>query len=226
MLISHAKRFIFIHNPKAAGTTFRTAINPLHDDRVVYWGFVENPFFQMRMDTAHLRSWEMPIVAPDIFSLMDDYRTLAFVRDPLERFLSACAEFFRSARPQSRFQHWPARGKRMLIQRLIRSGVIQSGVLANYRYVHFSPQVWFTHLGQRRIVRQIVHIRPGNDDLAEGFAYLGLPYVKVPPVNVTRNVDWSAVASQEIKDFVRIFYAQDYAMLAKLEPGQARLGQG
>ncbi len=216
MLICHAKRFIFIHNPKAAGTTFRTAINPLHDHPVVFWGFADDPYFQARLDLAHLRSWELPVVAPDVFALMGEYKTLAFVRDPLERFLSACAEHFRGHRPHSRFHRWPPAGKRVLIQHLIRSGRIEAGVLGDYRYVHFSPQVWFTHLGRRRIVRHILPIRPGNDDLAEAFARLGLQYARVSPVHSTPNAEWKAVASPEIAAFVRRFYAQDYALLERL----------
>jgi len=221
MLISHAKRFVFIHNPKAAGTTFRTAINPLHDHPVVFWGFKDNPYFQIRLDLAHLRSWEIQVVAPEIFAVLDDYLTLAFVRDPLERFLSACAEHFRSHRPRSRFHRWPPAGKRALIQHLIRSRRIETGVMGDFRYVHFSPQVWFTHLGNRRIVRHIVPIRPGEDDLAEGFACLGLPYIPTKRANFTPNVEWKAVSSPEIEAFVRRFYARDYEMLAQLRADQA-----
>jgi hypothetical protein len=216
MIVSHAKNFIFIHNPKAAGTAFRSAIAAYHDHPRTFWGIAPSAYFNADIDLAHLRAWELPTVAPDVFAALPTCASLAFVRDPLPRFLSACAEHFRNFHPAARFNRWGPIGKRLLIHRLIRSGAIQAGVRGDPRYVHFSPQHWFTHLGERPIVRHIVPIRSNADDFSRAFALLGLPPTPALVENRSPDADWHALASAPIRNFVRDFYAADRALLANL----------
>lgn len=214
MIVSSARNFIFIHNPKAAGTAFRSAIAPHHDHPTQFWGIVPNAYFNAPVDLAHLRAWELPVVAPDVFAALDTNTSLAFLREPLPRFLSACAEHFRDFHPNARFNRWGPFGKRLLIHRLIRSGRIQAGVRSDPSYVHFSPQHWFTHLGHRQIVRHLLPIRTGREDFAHAFALLGLPQAPPRVENRTQGADWHSLASPEIAAFVRDFYARDAALLA------------
>ena len=216
MIISTAQNFIFIHNPKAAGTAFRSAIAPYHDHPRQFWGVAADAYFNAPVDLAHLRAWELPVVAPDVFAALDTYASLAFLRDPLPRGLSACAEHFRNFRPQARFARWGVMGQRLLIHRLIRSGRIQAGVRADPHYVHFSPQHWFTHLGERQIVRHLLAIRSDQDDFSRAFALLGLPPAPARVENRTQGADWYFLVSPEITAFVRDFYAADHALLAGL----------
>ncbi len=218
VIVSNLKNFVFIHNPKAAGTAFRSAIARWHDHPTRFWGTASHPYFQAPLDLAHLRAWELPIVAPDVFAALETRPSLAFVRDPLPRFLSACAEHFRDFRPRARFARFGPTGQRLLIHWLIRSGRIAAGVRGDYRYVHFSPQRWFTHLGDRQIVRHILPIRSEQDDFAQAFALLDLPPAPAQEENRTTGADWHALASPQITRFVRDFYAMDYALLAEL-PG-------
>lgn len=218
MIVSSARRFIFIHNPKAAGTAFRSAITPYHDHARIFWGISPCPYFNGAVDLAHLRAWELPVVAPDVFAALESHTSLAFLRDPLPRFLSACAEHFRNFHPRARFNRWGPVGKRVLIHRLIRSGRIQARVRGDVQYVHFSPQTWFTHLGDQRIMRHLVPIRSDREDFARAFALLGLPAVVPQQENRTPDANWPALASREIEAFVRDFYARDYALLAELAP--------
>lgn len=216
MIVSNARGFIFIHNPKAAGTAFRSAIAPYHDHATRFWDIAPNAYFNAPVDLAHLRAWELPVVAPDVFAALHIHASLAFLRDPLPRFLSACAEHFRNFHPKARFARWGTTGKRFLIHRLIRSGRIQAGVRADIRYVHFSPQHWFTHLGDRQIVRHLLPIRSEQDDFSGAFTLLGLPHAAPRTENRTPGADWQALASPEITAFVRGFYATDHALLARL----------
>jgi hypothetical protein len=216
VIVSAAHRFVFIHNPKAAGTAFRTAIAPYHDHPTEFWGIVQNAFFNGPVDLAHLRSWELPIVAPRVFAALDSYTSLAFLRDPLPRFLSACAEHFRNFRPQARFAIRPPYGQQLLIHRLIRSGDIPSRVRCDPEFVHFSPQIWFTHLGELRLVRHLLPIASEQDNFSAAFALLGLPPAPPQAENRTPGANWRTVASPEIEAFVRDFYAQDYQLLETL----------
>lgn len=213
MIVSDAKNFVFIHNPKAAGTAFRSAIAPWHDHPTLFWGTAPSPYLRTRVDLAHLRAWELPIVAPDVFAALQTRPSLAFVRDPLPRFLSACAEHFRNFRPRARFARLPPPGQRALIHWLIRTGRIESGVRADPRYVHFSPQRWFTHLGDRQIVRHILPIRSGDEDFTSAFTLLGLPLATARQENRTQGANWQSLASPLIRRFVADFYARDHALL-------------
>jgi len=213
MIVSYAKNFVFIHNPKAAGTAFRSAVAPWHDHPMTFWGTAPSPYLHTQVDLAHLRAWELPIVAPDVFAALHTRPSLAFIRDPLPRFLSACAEHFRNFRPRARFARLPPIGQRALIHWLIRSGRIQAGVRADPRYVHFSPQRWFTHLGDRQIVRHILPIRSDAEDFTPAFTLLGLPPAAAKQENRTRGADWQSLASPLIRRFVADFYAQDHALL-------------
>jgi hypothetical protein len=213
MIVSHAKNFVFLHNPKAAGTAFRSAIAPWHDHKTNFWGIVHHPYFNSRLDLAHLRAWELPVVAPDVFAVLRTCPSLAFVRDPLPRFLSACAEHFRQFLPRFRFTRLPHAGQRVLIHWLIRSGRIQAGVRGDHRYVHFSPQCWFTHLGEQQIARHIVPIRSGQEDFSSAFTLLGLPPTPAKQENRTQGADWQTLASPLIRRFVDSFYAEDRALL-------------
>jgi len=216
MIVSSTRSFVFVHNPKAAGTAFRSAIAPFHDHPTQFWGVAPNAYFDAPVDLAHLRAWELPVVAPDVSATLESGTSLAFLRDPLPRFLSACAEHFRNFRPRARFHRWGPRGQRLLIHRLIRSGEIQARVRWDPHYVHFSPQHWFTHLGERRIVRHLLPIRGEREDFGPAFALLGLPAAPSRMENRTQGADWRALASPEIEAFTRDFYARDHALWAEL----------
>lgn len=216
MIVSNARRFIFIHNPKAAGTAFRSAIAPWHDHPIQFWGRAPSAYLQTEVDLAHLRAWELPVVAPDVFAALDQHTSIAFLRDPLPRFLSACAEHFRDFHPKARFARWGPRGQRLLIHWLIRSGRIQAGVRGDPAFVHFSPQIWFTHLGEQQIVRHLLPIRSEQEDFAPAFALLGLPPAPPREENRTPGADWNLLATPTVESFVRDFYARDYELLDRL----------
>lgn len=56
LVVVSAHRFVFTHNPKAAGTAFRRAIVPLHDHSAEFSGITWNAYFQALVDLAHLQA--------------------------------------------------------------------------------------------------------------------------------------------------------------------------
>ncbi len=85
MIISHAKKFVFIHNPKSAGTSIRKALQKYHDDPKEYWHHEFIPLLNRVVDLAHLDVHEISQVRPDL----KDYTFFTVVRDPVERTVSA-----------------------------------------------------------------------------------------------------------------------------------------
>jgi Sulfotransferase family len=55
MIVSHAKRFVFLHIPKCAGTSFRNALKRYHDDEENFWYRRHHPYFGCEIDYAHMR---------------------------------------------------------------------------------------------------------------------------------------------------------------------------
>lgn len=216
MIVSHARRFVFLHNPKTAGSSFRAMLDPYHDHPTRFWDIAQDPYFNSAMDMAHPRLWELAALVPPLFADLDNYLTLVFVRDPVSRFLSACAEHFRRFRAADGFDIADSVRRRALIHQLIGSGAIEAGVRGDYRFIHFSPQFWFTHLGTRRVARHVLKLRAEGEDFAEALALLRLPAMPARHDNSSAGADWDAVQDEGISGFVHRFYARDYAMLAEL----------
>lgn len=55
MIVSHAKRFIFLHIPKCAGTSFRDALKCYYDDFENFWYRRYHSHFDCEIDLAHMR---------------------------------------------------------------------------------------------------------------------------------------------------------------------------
>ena len=83
MIVCHARRFIFFHNPKCAGMSFRAALQPYHDDRFSFWGIYHAAYFRNAIDHSHLRLWELHALFPDIFRCTETYNSVIFVRKPV-----------------------------------------------------------------------------------------------------------------------------------------------
>lgn len=90
MIISDTEKFIFIHNPKCAGTTVRTTLSRYDSRNNFYWMY--DRFNGMDIDKAHLPLHILEKYAPSDFKLMDEYFVFGFVRHPLERFISSFNE--------------------------------------------------------------------------------------------------------------------------------------
>ena len=105
MIVSHARQFIFFHNPKCAGTSMRVALAGYHDDPFSFWGIFPAPFFRNHIDHTHLRLWEMQVLFPHIIRAAQTYRTVIFVRNRI-------GGFFRQLTSTSRNSNRPCSWQR------------------------------------------------------------------------------------------------------------------
>jgi hypothetical protein len=213
MIVSHQRRFIVFHNPKCAGTSLRVALGPYHDDPVMFRGFGEAPFFRTRLDHAHLRLWELQALFPRILAATARYRSVILVRDPLRRFISAVAHHFHYFQPNAPLDAMPPAVQIQTIEAFVDGILTQARIMTDFRYVHFSPQVWFILLGDRRVPERVLPLDGEKRFAAEAFAHLGVPDQGLTVENPAR-LDLSHIAaSPKIASFVRTFYAPDYAFL-------------
>ncbi|WP_158921201.1 sulfotransferase family 2 domain-containing protein [Acidisphaera sp. S103] len=213
MIVSHANRFIFFHNPKCAGTSFRDMLKPYHDDPFTFWGIFHAPYFRNDIDHTHLRLWEMQAQFPKIFACTDTYNSVIFVRDPYARFLSAVNEHVKKFQPQIDLATMPAARRVEVVEALIQKLLSIANIMTNWRFIHFSPQLWYLRLGDRTVPRHIIPM--GDDDtfVREALTVLGLPDLPMQHHNPSPIDLTPALASPIVTKFVREFYADDFAFL-------------
>jgi len=90
MIISESNKFIFIHNPKCAGTTVRNSLEKFDTRDGYYWLFDEVD--DRKIDKAHLALNILHRYAPQDFELLKKYFVFGFVRNPYDRVISAFNE--------------------------------------------------------------------------------------------------------------------------------------
>jgi hypothetical protein len=133
MIISHKDRFIFLHIPKCAGTSFRTSLIKYHDDPNTFY-YVRNIKGKI-YDLCHLTLFELQ----DLFGIdYLQYTTLGIVRDPIERFISGYMEYVRHIKDYFRNE------RHIEIIPLILK-LDEHSLSQDSRYIHLRHQTDFTH---------------------------------------------------------------------------------
>jgi hypothetical protein len=90
VIVSESKKFIFIHNPKCAGTSVRTALKQFDTRDNYYWLFSD--LDGKKIDKAHMPLNIFRRFSPMDFELLRSYFVFGFVRDPYSRVVSSFNE--------------------------------------------------------------------------------------------------------------------------------------
>lgn len=90
MIISESHHFIFIHNPKCAGTSMRVALKEFDTRANFYWGLTQ--LDNQKIDKAHLPLNILRRFQRADFNLLSKYFVFGFVRNPYERAVSSFNE--------------------------------------------------------------------------------------------------------------------------------------
>ncbi len=215
MIISSAKKTIFVHIPKCAGTSFRTAIQHMHDYPVEFWNFAYSDYFQRDLDFAHLRMWEVAAMFPDVFEKLQTYKSLVFVRNRYSRFVSAAQEHISRFGGIKLATRTPEDQKRV-IELLIKRNLTTTRILGDKAYVHFSPQAWYINLGPKRIVKHIVPMREGSDFIKTALTMLGAKSLPARTLNESKLAVNEILSSPVVQEFVESFYKQDAILFESL----------
>ena len=214
MIVSHARRFIFFHNPKCAGTAIHNALQPFHDDATTFWGPRDVPYFQNRLDHTHLRLWELAAAYPALFrAATEDYRSVMFVRNPYARFLSAVAEHFRKFRRELLFETLSREEQAAMVTWFLDRELTIERITTDWTTIHFSPQIWFIRPGDRVVPRTILPLDTEGRVMPVAFTALGLPAVDVGRVNPSPYDLRHLLTMRRVVSFIEEFYEQDFAFL-------------
>lgn len=128
MIISHKHKFVFMHNPKVAGSAIRKTLEHLHDDDINFWHQGYLPELDRVVDLAHLTWREILQLRPEV----EDYDVMVVVRDPYARFVSAVQE---CVRQHSMYFHQ--------LDEWIERHMDETNFRWNWRYIHLCPQHYF-----------------------------------------------------------------------------------
>ena len=152
MIICDQQAFAFVHIPKCAGTSVRRGLRAIDSTGGAFFDIADHPAMG-RVHLAHLTLADLAAHYPDALDKVRRYRSMAIVRDPLDRFQSAIFQRLRE------FKRIP--------QSAITPAMVEAegaGVLAtldrapgrlDLEHVHFNRQADFIELDGARVVRDV-----------------------------------------------------------------------
>jgi hypothetical protein len=166
MIISDEKKFVFLHNPKSAGTTVRFALKKFDSYEGKFW---RNQCDELERygDMAHLSIKSLKAFFPNEYRKIETYFTFGFVRHPIKRFFSGFNETHKS-----------------LLQQVDNNTVkIDSykEVLRKYTEVQLScshPEGWYTHVKPQKQI-----FFDGNRCMADLILKIEEPFPKIHKIS-------------------------------------------
>ena len=202
MIISHSQKFVFIHNPKVAGTSLRNALSKWDDTKNAFWGPYYHPILGRKIDLAHVMIRDLAVF-PELRGSMEDYFTFGIVRDPIERFHSAVS-YYNKRKPDR------ARKAHEFLELFIKYPTLMT---YDIDFVHFCPQHEFFYYQSEQGLKCLADVLLPLERLNRLPNLLKLPFM-IGQDNVSdgsRGHKDGAVDEQ-----IGILYEQDYRLMGHL----------
>lgn len=158
MIVSDTRNFVFIHNPKCAGTTVRKALKQFDTTNDTFWMFEE---VDGRMiDKAHMRMSVLQSLYPEYFNRLSLHFVFMFVRNPYTRAVSAFAEARSKGLPRAT-RDQPVTDMDAYVEELNAFIASLDPLLLDgwdLRYTHFARQRDMAYLGAKCMVDCIMEV--------------------------------------------------------------------
>jgi hypothetical protein len=164
MIISERKGFIFIHNPKCAGTSVRAALMPFDTTLNHFWMFEK--WNGTQVDKAHMPLTLFRRLYPEYYRLLDTYLSFMFVRDPYDRTVSAFNELRRGLLPSEQdldSEKTYSAALNRFIGNMSEAAIRQE----MHKYRHFVRQTDMAYIGHKRRVDVIMKMEDLPDALSQ-----------------------------------------------------------
>ncbi|MBM4146915.1 MAG: sulfotransferase family protein [Nitrospira sp.] len=209
MLISDKHSFIFVHNPKCAGTSVRKALQNYDTRNNYFWMFAE--LNGSKIDKAHMPLHVLKVYSPQVYELFKNYFTFMFVRHPIERCISGFNEIHKElARglAAGKLSGDEYGGKlNAFISSLSHKKI--SGYYITYR--HFIKQSDYCFLGGKRHIDQVLRIEdyPGNLEVLN----IHHPFVAS---RLSDNMSMKNVSPAKVKLYVEYLNDESIAIIRDL----------
>lgn len=146
MIISNTNKWVFIHNPKVAGSSVRRLLLPYNESPLELWHQRHVPELQRIVDMSHLSPEEFDIVTEH---KCQNYFKFGFVRDPYSRLLSALKEYSVQNSVDVCSNTW----KR---EEFILDKLTLVTTQYDWNFSHFRPQFRFFYTGINRRVADFI----------------------------------------------------------------------
>ncbi len=175
MIISDSEAFVFVHNPKVGGMTFRTALAQFdtRDNFFFEWKTIGDS--KKQLDMAHITLFQLRKFFPEVFEDIKGYYKFGFVRNPYTRFLSAISQHLKLSTPYTRAA---ILGDPDLFYQFANSfavNALQDGPIENdHRLVHFRKQSNFLFIDNNQWVTDVFKLEnPAEVKGTQAAAWLG-----------------------------------------------------
>lgn len=214
MIISESKKFVFIHNPKCAGTSVRFLLEKFDTRANFYWGFAE--LDGKKVDKAHMPVNILRRFSLTDFDLLNSYFVFGFVRNPYSRIISSYNE-----------QHIQLYNNLINGNESISSYQIKLNDFIknlkpsdingwNIKYRHFVRQTDMFYLGEKCIADLVFKVENFDDSYKK--IELFLPSLKESfknKINIKKNskpvkIDFLNLLSTESIDIINKLYNSDF----------------
>ena len=195
VIISHKHKWVFVHNPKVAGTSVRKALAPYHDDEREFW---HQGWFAPEdrvVDLAHLTAdiWH-PIVN-------SGYTSFGFVRHPYDRFVSGLNEVMR--------RH--CKDFVPDLKRFVMEQMTPANLRWDWRFIHLCPQHHFFFRGNKRVVDHVGRMENLDRDWNAVTSLIGLN-IQLPHERVGALPQHRLLEDSEVLDRVNSLYLRDFRL--------------
>lgn len=214
MIISDTKQFVFLHNPKAAGTSIRQNILLPHDTRHnFFWGMASGGSLKRPIDKAHLALEDFKVVFPDTYSILQDYFVFAFVRDPYERYISSFHEYIKHNHTNMDIGSLKHKETMEMLDNFIANQLTKNRIRHVYKYRHFIPQHFILYHKNKCMVDYIGRVSTLNRDITNISKLLDLGIT--PKLGELNRRPQTTNAKQDMllprtKDLIRRLYELDF----------------
>ncbi|MEG3755098.1 sulfotransferase family 2 domain-containing protein [Psychromonas arctica] len=201
MIINHDKKVVFIHIPKCAGKAVRHILCEA-DMYGKFWHWNYSEKTNSWNDLAHLPLHLL--YHYDEWSFLREYKVIAAIRNPLDRFISAVEEH-----------------KRQHDRKITMSKIIEEldpiKIAYDPRYIHFCPQSYFTHYNGVSVIDTFLHQENLKNELLSLALELNLNIEKIKQIELLGNASTYAnnVNQFNSRDVTKIveLYKDDFNLL-------------
>jgi len=221
MIISKSKKFIFIHNPKVAGSSIRAALSEYDSFDNFFWhrGYISG--IDHAVDKPHITMNDLSKTEYYQYVNNNDFFVFGFVRNPYERVYSAY---------QERIRQW---GETREFNDFLKD-LNDINIRYDYNFIHFCPQHYFFYNGKKCIADFIGKMESINEDYFIIQSILDIEGLELPKNNVTEkivNQNYLSFYDDESIKIVNALYEKDfllfnYNMLSSFELNMQGIEQG
>lgn len=221
MIISDRHRFVFVHIPKCAGVSVKRQLRSIDDSAGDFSRIGDHPELG-KIHFAHIPLSDLKVHFPDVHLRLCSYRSMALVRDPVDRFISAV---FQRLREFKGFNQSAITPKRFAAEaKNVTRHLASTPERLSLEYVHFNRQADYVLEDGRRLVGQVFRL----DQLSRAADYIAeCTDVRIEQENwLNRSAELKVGRLAPLARLIRVPYAFALPLAVRQKIRSAMLGSG